>query len=249
MQVGVDETLDPTDKENSFVTAWDRQHYFDVGYDAMRIVVQSLLCAGREVPQRILDFPCGSGRVTRHFRSMFPEAQIGGCDLYPSHVNFCASQFATMPLLSKENLNQLDVGTWDLIFCGSLLTHLPKHLFWPTIRFISRSLSPDGVAIVTLEGRHVMHIQDHKWKLIEDDRFNIARRQYQDEGFGFVDYTTDLRAALFNAQDSYGVALTSPGWLMNGLAQMDNIRVLSFTERDWDDHQDVVVFGKPAVNA
>ncbi|KQM13844.1 hypothetical protein ASE49_12390 [Novosphingobium sp. Leaf2] len=180
---------------------------------------------------------------------MFPDAQIGGCDLYASHVDFCASRFATVPLLSKENLDQLDVGTWDLIFCGSLLTHLPEALFWSTIDFISRSLSPSGIAVVTLEGRHVLHIQDHKWKLIEDDLFDVARHQYHEKGFGFVDYNTDLRASLFNAQESYGVALTSPGWLMNGLSKLDDIRILGFSERDWDDHQDVVVFGKPGVNA
>ena len=46
----------------------------------------------------------------------------------------------------------------------------------------------------------------------------------------------------------YDVALTNPGWLMQGLADMDDIRILHFSERAWDDHQDVVVFGKPAVN-
>lgn len=246
---GVDEALDPTDKENEFPTAWHREHYFDVGYDAMRIVVQALLCASRDIPQRILDFPCGSGRVTRHFRSMFPDAQIGGCDLYQSHVNFCTEHFSTLPIMSKENLDELEVGEWDLIFCGSLLTHLPKHLFWQTMRFIARSLAPNGIAIVTLEGRHVIHIQDHKWKLIEDDLFEIARQQYHAEGFGFVDYNADFRAASFNAQENYGVALTSPGWLMDGMAKMDDIRILNFTEREWDDHQDVIVFGKPAVNS
>lgn len=246
---GVNEVLDSNDKENQFATAWHREHYFHVGSDAMRIVVQSLLCAGREVPRRILDFPCGSGRVTRHLRSMFPKAQIGACDLYRNHVEFCAEQFSAVPILSKENLDELEVGEWDMIFCGSLLTHLPKHLFWQTIRFMARSLAPDGIAIVTLEGRHVLHIQDHKWKLIEDDRFDVARQQYHAEGFGFVDYNTDFRAASFDAQENYGVALTNPGWLMSGLAEMNDIRILNFSEREWDDHQDVLVFGKPGVNA
>jgi SAM-dependent methyltransferase len=248
-QNGVDEALDPTDKENEFPTQWHRQHYFDVGYDAMRIIVQSLLCAGRDVPKRILDFPCGSGRVARHLRAMFPDALIGGCDLYKSHVDFCAERFSTIPIMSKENLDELDVGEWDVIFCGSLLSHLPRHLFWPTMRFMVRSLSPSGIAIVTLEGRHAIHVQANKWKFLEDELFAVASKQYAATGFGFVDYNANFRTSRFAEQENYGIALTSPAWLMKGLQEMDEIRVLSFTEREWDDHQDVVVIGKPAVNA
>jgi len=35
---------------------------------------------------------------------------------------------------------------------------------------------------------------------------------------------------------------------MNGLSKIDEIRILSFTEREWNDHQDVVVFGRPGIN-
>ena len=245
---GVNQTLDRDDKENGFDEAWGQKHYFDVGQDAVRIIVQHLIGAARDVPRRILDFPCGSGRVTRHLRALFPDAEIGACDLYQSHVDFCAENFSAIPLMSKENLDEVDVGEWDLIFCGSLLTHLPLPLFWPTIEFITRSLSPNGIAIVTLEGRHALYIQDNKWKFIEDDLFNIARKQLMSTGFGFVDYDSDFRSSKFGEQENYGVALTSPAWLMKGLEKMSDIRVLGFTEREWDDHQDVVVFGKPSVN-
>lgn len=245
----VDQTLDPADKENKFENEWQRNHYFEVGADAARLVVQALLTAGRPAPARLLDFPCGSGRVTRHFRALFPDTEIGGCDLYQNHVEFCSRHFATTPFQSTENFDDLDIGEWDVVFCGSLLTHLPAPLFWKAIRFIERSLSPDGIAVVTLEGRHVVHIQDHKWKLIDDDLFDIARGQYEKEGFGFVNYDAKFRQASFNAQETYGVALTRPDWLMNGMLQMPSVRILDFTERAWDDHQDVLVFGKPAINA
>jgi len=244
----VDKTIDPTDKENDFSSAWQLDHYFDVGVDAVRIICESLLVSGRAVPKRILDFPCGSGRVTRHLRAMFPDAHIGGCDLYQSHVDFCARQFGVNPIVSRENFDELDVGQWDLIFCGSLLTHLPAELFWKAVRFMARSLSPNGIVVFTTEGRHSIHIHDHKWKLIEDELFEVARRKYVADGFGFVDYKEKFLKDSFGNQETYGVALTNPGWLMQGLADMDDIRILHFSERAWDDHQDVVVFGKPAVN-
>jgi len=35
---------------------------------------------------------------------------------------------------------------------------------------------------------------------------------------------------------------------MKGLESIYDIKILSFTEREWDDHQDVLVFGRPGVN-
>lgn len=245
----VDKTIDTTDKENDFSSEWQLDHYFDVGVNAVRIICESLLISGRDIPKSILDFPCGSGRVTRHLKAMFPGAAIAGCDLYESHVEFVARQFGVIPIVSKENFDELDVGQWDLIFCGSLLTHLPSELFWKAARFMVRSLSPNGIAVFTTEGRHSVHIHDHKWKLIEDNLFEVARRKYLEDGFGFVDYNEKFLSDAFGSQETYGVALTNPGWLMQGLASMEDIRILHFAERAWDDHQDVVVIGKPAVNA
>ncbi len=245
---GFDQALDLTDKENDFSEDWRREHYFSVGADAARLITSNLLAAEREPPRKVLDFPCGSGRVTRHLRALFPDAEIGACDLYRQHVDFCARQFNGTPLQSKENIADLDVGTWDLIFCGSLLTHLPQELFWSAVRFMARSLTPNGIAVVTLEGRHSIYIQRHKWKLIEDSLFDVAHEGYSRTGFGFVDYNHEFRSDKFGNQENYGVALTSPQWLMRGLTEIEDVRVLSFTERAWDDHQDMVVFGVPGVN-
>jgi hypothetical protein len=151
--------------------------------------------------------------------------------------------------MSFENLDDLDTAEkWDLIFCGSLLSHLPQIHFWPTIKFITRSLSSNGIAIVTLEGRHAEYIQDNKWKFIDDDSFNIARKSFHDTGFGFVDYNTNFKTLNFPDQERYGITLVKPSWIMKGIEAMEDIRILGFAERDWDDHQDVIVFGRPAIN-
>lgn len=246
---GVNEVRDPGDKENAAGADWQHQHYMNVGRDALRIITQTLIAAERRPPAKILDFPSGSGRVTRHLRAMFPDATIGACDLYPEHIQFCAKHFAAEPILSKENLDELDIGTWDLIFCGSLLTHLPREQFFAALRFITRSLGPDGVAVVTLEGRHALHIQANKWKLIADDLFGVARVEYDETGFGFVDYEHDFRTKAFSRQAQYGVALVKASWVLGHLENEYSVRVLGYSEREWDDHQDVLSFAKPGVNA
>ncbi len=247
MDYPVDTSRDPSDKENSTRDDWHDEHYLSVGRDAAQLIVRTLLANLRRPPGAILDFPSGSGRVTRHLRAMFPQARIGACDLYPEHIRFCEEHFGAEPMMSKENLDDLEVEPeWDLVFCGSLLTHLPEKLFWPTVRFIGRALSPTGIAIVTLEGRRAEYIQDHLWKLIDDAKFDTIRRRYKRRGFGFAAYADDTRR-LFPAQQTYGIALVKPSWVMGGIEQLPDLRILGYTERAWDDHQDVVIFGRPGV--
>jgi SAM-dependent methyltransferase len=76
---------------------------------------------------------------------------------------------------------------FDLIFCGSLLTHLPEEGVRAALDAIVRALSPSGIAVVTFQGRHSDFIQKHKWKYVDDSLFDVAVRQVHKTGFGFVD--------------------------------------------------------------
>ena len=100
--------LDDADVENQFVSDDERQHYFDIGCEALRIVLQALLAAGHGAPTSILDYPSGSGRVTRHLAAMFPSAAITAADLYESHVAFCERTFDTLGIVTPT-----DIATFD----------------------------------------------------------------------------------------------------------------------------------------
>ena len=243
----VNHKLNTDDKENLNLTIEQKNSYFSIGFDAVRIIKNSLLSAKKNIPKTILDFPSGSGRVTRHLRALFPESLISVCDLYESHIKFCQSEFNAIPILSDVNFDKLNIGKFDLIFCGSLLTHLPKESFFKVISFIKRSLSDIGVAIITLEGRHTLYIQNFKWKLCSDNIFNIAKNNYFKFGFGFANYANSIKA-VFDKNENYGVALTNPIFVFKQLINDDSVRILNYTERCWNDHQDVLVFGKPGIN-
>jgi 2-polyprenyl-3-methyl-5-hydroxy-6-metoxy-1,4-benzoquinol methylase len=245
---GVSRTLDPDDKENRFEEEWHVDHYFSVGADVLRILVAALIQDLREPPQTILDFPSGSGRVTRHLRAFFPDARIVACDLYESHLDFCVREFGAESIVSKENFDEIDFGLrFDLIFCGSLLTHLPEDLFRSVFRLISRSLTDRGLAVITLHGRHSEFFQKYKSKYLSDDLFAIAESAVADSGFGYVDYGHPLRAT-FNRQARYGISVAYPHWTLKLVEADYGIRVLGYAERSWDDHHDVLVIGKPALN-
>jgi SAM-dependent methyltransferase len=80
---GISVRLDPDDKENpnDADQALLRYRYFGIGADALRIIVSELIRGLRDVPRTILDFPCGSGRVTRHLIPFFSPSRVFACDL------------------------------------------------------------------------------------------------------------------------------------------------------------------------
>jgi SAM-dependent methyltransferase len=94
----------------------EKSHYFEIGADAVRLIVSELIRGFRNVPHTILDFPCGAGRVTRHLRAFFPDSRVFACDLYDQHVDFCVNELGAEGIISKENFDELDFGRrFDLL--------------------------------------------------------------------------------------------------------------------------------------
>ena len=61
-------------------------------------------------------------------------------------------------------------------------------------------------------------------------------------------YHPGFRSSAFAKHTTYGFALTRPGWTMRQVLRLPDVRVLGYTEMQWDSHQDVLVFGRPSVD-
>src|SRR4051794_26106944 len=73
------------------VTSGKRErHYFGVGRSALECIDISVRAAQTNVSdvKRILDLPCGHGRVLRYLKAAFPEAEITACDIMRDGVDF-----------------------------------------------------------------------------------------------------------------------------------------------------------------
>ncbi|MFY9584138.1 MAG: class I SAM-dependent methyltransferase [Candidatus Acidiferrales bacterium] len=235
--------------EDDMVNAdWDHQktHYFAVGANAVEIILQSMtLCAVTSLAS-ILDMPSGFGRVTRHLRAAFPEASLYASDLYRDRIDFCAQVLGTKAIKSEENLDEIVFPTkFDLIWCGSLLTHFAAPEFESALALFSRSLNVNGIAIVTLHGRYSLFVQHNRWKYLPDETFAIAESQFRAEGFGYADYG---RPDQFFEQKQYGISLSAPSYALKRLESDDSLRIKGYAERHWDDHQDVLMFQKTSLN-
>ena len=218
----------------------DGAHYFKVGLSAMRVLEEALRRAGSPAVERVLDLPCGHGRVLRFLAPRFPRAAFTACDLDRDGVDFCARVFGATPVYSVINLDALSFDTrFDLIWCGSLVTHLDATQTRALFRLFARHLAPGGLLLFSAHGDFVarrMPTGEFDYMLSAAQTSAITRR-YSETGFGYEDYA---------GQDGYGVALTSPAWIRARLEEVGGLKEVYFGERVWDAHHDVYGYVREA---
>ena len=204
-------------------------HYLGVGLSALRLVEAAML--GAPPPRRILDLPCGFGRVTRALRARYPSAEITACDLDRPGVDFAAARFAARGAYSSPDFHDLELGArFDLIWVGSLLTHLPEHQARQFLDFAARHMAPGARLVVTSHGAHVAErLREWHYGLSPAAARGLLADHRMD-GYGFRGYSGD---------PCYGISLASRAWFEHAVAGSP-LCLQSFRERGWDRHQDAV---------
>ncbi len=216
------------------------EHYFDVGESALHCINRALAAAGLAPAdiRRILDLPCGHGRVLRFIRRAFPGAQLTACDLNRGSVGFCARTFGADPVVSNTEPAAIPLhGEFDLIWCGSLFTHLPVDTCADFLRLFRRVLAPGGVLVLSLHGRHYEEQLSSGRRTCDLAPEQIAAllAAYRRDGFGYVDYGPGA---------DYGFSLTDEHHVRSKLLPPHDWRVLDYHERGWDYRQDVFTLRK-----
>jgi len=229
----VDRRVSPAER---MLGAGGREHYFRVGQSALECIQKALDIASISPHRikRILDLPCGHGRVLRYLKAAFPEAEITACDLLRDGVDYCSSMFGATALYSCDDPEDIPLhpGSFDLIWVGSLLTHLDAAL-WPRFLAVFRnSLCPGGLLVFTTHGRHSYQL------LLDSTEYGLSNRQttllaYRYEGTGFA-YTKYL-----GSESDYGHSLSHPAWVIHQLTALGGLRLVNFSEKAWDQQQDV----------
>lgn len=222
----------------------DRSHYRSVGINAIEIVFGAMLSCRKSTIQTILDMPCGFGRVTRHFAAAFPDASLYACDLYDDRINFCEKEFGSIAIKSNQDFDKIKFPEkFDLIWCGSLLTHLPEREFKDALRLFVDSLAPSGIAIITTLGRASPFIQREVFQYLSNEIYNDSKieESFLRDGYGYADYN---QASRFFEQEQYGIAFISPSIVLKSLEEKSDVLVKGYSERGWDDQQDYVIIQK-----
>jgi SAM-dependent methyltransferase len=215
----------------------DLGRYLGVGRSALTCISTALTASGHRPDhvRRVLDLPCGHGRVLRYLKAAFPGAEITAGDLLRDGVDYCAERYGAVALYSNPDPEAIpfNTGPFDLIWVGSLFTHFDRDQWAPFLAVLARNLAPGGVLIFTAHGRRSHHWLTHgRWNYdLNPGRVESLLRDHGDSGFGYVNYAGTLQR--------YGVSLSSPAWVLNLLAGLGRLRVTLLAEHAWDNHQDV----------
>jgi SAM-dependent methyltransferase len=207
--------------------------YFPPGAAALRCVRLAMLEARKQSCERFLDFACGYGRALRFFRAAFPEAELVACDISTDAVDFCAQEFGAIPVYSDADPAKVELpGRFDVIWVGSLFTHVAKPQWVGFLDLLESVLSDDGLLLFTVQGRNVRRqllAGELAWSLTEADIEQIVRG-YDTEGFGYADWS---------GATGYGTSLNRPSWVARQIEERAGLRLAGYRETGWG-RQDVV---------
>jgi SAM-dependent methyltransferase len=233
----VDTTISPAD-------TMPGDNYLEVGESAARCIISAVATSRITSVRRVLDLPCGHGRVLRHLAHLFPRAQIDACDLDTEGVKFCADTFGAHPIQSQEDLTKVAFpDSYDLIWIGSLFTHTSFAITKAWLTFLSRHLSENGIIVATFHGRWATRLHKLVPYPMDDDQWAAIMSGYDTAGYGYHDYRKEQSHDFI--EGSYGLSVARAHTIVEMIESIPNVRLFMYQERGWGDNHDVVAFGKP----
>jgi SAM-dependent methyltransferase len=223
--------------------------YFEIGASAMEQIRDGLRVAASTRPRRVLDLPSGHGRVLRHMRAAWPDAEFTAMDLQHHAVRFCERAFGARPVFSRDPLWSVDAGgDFDLIWSGSLLTHFDRDYWVPVLRYFRDRLSPEGTLVFSTHG-------DLPIASLEGERDAVARLgplvgEYglgarardigvtaRQTGFAFATYPE-------TAHLHWGVSFSTPDWVRQKVDEVGGLDLIRHVPAGWFGHHDVWTFAR-----
>jgi SAM-dependent methyltransferase len=211
--------------------------YLSAGLSASRCIQASLDSIGKTVsPGVILDFPCGYGRVLRFLKKLFPDSEIVGGDIEVAALDFCRRAFSVDGFLSQRDFRGLSLPRrFDMIWCGSLITHVDEQRAGDILDFFYRHLVDGGVCIFTTHGGRVavrLESKELTFGLTEEAQRTILR-DYRRQGYGFAEYF---------GTNGYGISVMSQSRIVELARSVGSWEQAHYMEEGWHTLQDVHAF-------
>ncbi len=206
--------------------------YAETGLSALACVEQALTVAGKPAPGRILDFGCGYGRVLRFLRAAYPAAELFCTDMDAEGLGFCAHHFDCFGVRTDlENGPRWVAARFDLIWVGSVFTHLSVPDCRRLLRHLADFLAPGGLVVFTTHGESAVarmrrHSDIYRLEPAVLDQIVADREK---NGHGYADYS---------GQPGYGVSAMTTAWVDDLIATTGLTRRLHLPT-GWAAHQDV----------
>lgn len=230
---GLELRTHPRDEMLGFIAAGSPRvdaHLFEYlrsGQEAFRIVEHALAAAGRRLDTvaRLLDFACGCGRIARFFVHALGAERVVAAEIDRQALAFVGATFGVETIASATDPRDVQLAAaFDVVFAGSLFSHLPRPRFVAWLRALARGLRPDGLLVFTTHGEGV-------------------RGSYPASSSGFTFVPVSETARLEASE--YGSAFVRPEVVLDLLREA-GLAPVGWTEREVWDLQDVFVARREA---
>ncbi len=151
---------------------WDIDEFFLIGVSDINAVFDHLQALNIRIPTgKALDFGCGVGRLTQALADHFEE--VHGVDISPSMIDTALKynrkgQKCQYHLNEANHLKIFIDNSFDFIYSGITLQHIPSRYSKVYIAEFLRILSPDGILVFDLpsEPRGIMVLKQLIVKVI-----------------------------------------------------------------------------------
>jgi len=103
---------------------------------------------------RALDFGCGCGRLLIEAVRRWPQARWVGSDVDPKGVRWCAENLPGVTSIVNEHAPPLpfEDGEFDLVWCGSVFSHLDEARQDAWLAELLRAIKPGGHLLASVHG-------------------------------------------------------------------------------------------------
>jgi SAM-dependent methyltransferase len=223
------------------VTQAGLDHYLSVGASALANIEETLTACNRTFAdvRTCLDLPCGHGRVLRWLQGRIRPEGISACEIDREAADFCHQEFGVKALYSSDDPRQITFpDTYDLIWVGSLFSHLGSEKSFALFERFVEILNPGGVMVFTTQGESCFTNPgvggySKRFPAIEGQ----LRESYARDGYCHTPYQPG---------GYYGMAIYSEDYLKRTMAERfpGRVRLARFAARGWDHHQDVWSYQK-----
>lgn len=211
----------------------DQEHYFVVGASASAAINDALRTA-RIAPKnisRVLDYACGYGRVLRWLKADFPAAYLVGVDADPKAARAAGNVVGVETRALDITLAGGLGDPFDLIWVGSLFTHLPAQETARVLRYLRGHLTNIGVLVFTTHGAIVEQRLSSRTRIygLAEDAVDTVLLGVSQSGYGFAGYPHS---------PSYGISIARPSRMI-AMLEAEGMRSIMFKDQGWAAHQDV----------
>jgi SAM-dependent methyltransferase len=167
---------------------------------------------------------CGYGRVLRVLKVAYPDAGFTACDLDRNAVDFCAEVFGAGRVYSSVHPEEVRFDDrFDLVWCGSLFTHLSEERFEGFLDVLSDSLLPGGLLLFTTHRSSDPNLLAALGGLTPEQAERMAR-DYRHGGFGYAEYERER---------GVGLAVASPEWVSAQVEKRRHLRLAALLRAAW----------------